>query len=190
MKRNPTLALVALLACGLLALPAQADNLKDADGYVDLEWIQIPADAEEIQDIDLGAVLIGMAAQAEEKGDDALLKALSMIKSVRVRAFSLDDDSDDVKQAVDRVASRLKNDDWQHLIYVKDDEETITVSTKSVNDKMVGLMLVTYEPGDSVAFVNVVGDLDLATLLGMVGEFDSENLEEILEGIEMDVDDD
>jgi hypothetical protein len=48
---------------------------------------------------------------------------------------------------------------------MKDGEETVTVSTLHRGEDMVGLMLLTYEPGDSATFVNVVGDLDLTTLL-------------------------
>lgn len=192
-RRTWPLGLVLLTM--LAALPSLADDMKGTPGFVDLDWIHIPDNAEEIQDINLDAVLVSLAADAKDKGDHALFQALGMIKSVRVKSFSLGDDDDKaVAKAVDKVADQLKKDDWNRLIYVKDDEETITVSTKSVNDDMVGLMLVTYEPGDAVAFINVVGDLDLAALLGLVGEFDGDNLQDMLEeldeidGIDIDTD--
>ena len=46
---------------------------------------------------------------------------------------------------------------------------------------MVGLVAVVYEPGDSAAFINVLGDLDLATLLGLAGEFDLDDLDDIMD---------
>ena len=46
---------------------------------------------------------------------------------------------------------------------------------------MVGIVVVAYEPGDGAVFVNVVGDLDLATLLGLAGEFDFDDLDDYLE---------
>ena len=55
-------------------------------------------------------------------------------------------------------------------------------------------MLVTFEPGDSATFINVVGDLDLGTLFKLAQEMDSDSIEEILddledvEGIEVDRD--
>ena len=45
-------------------------------------------------------------------------------------------------------------------------------------------MIVTYEPGDSVAFINVVGDLDLGTLLSLAKKIDSDSIEDMLEGLE------
>ena len=43
---------------------------KDEPGYIDLSWIEIPAHAEEIQDIDLSAMLTEVAARAKEDGDE------------------------------------------------------------------------------------------------------------------------
>ena len=187
---TPRTVLAALLALGLLAAgtaPA-AEDLAKEPGYVDLEWIEIPADADEIKDIDLSPMLLSFAKEAHEKGDDALVQALAMVRSLRVKAFSVSASRDaQVSETVAKVTDRLKRDDWKRLIYVKNDEETISVNTRYDGDQLVGLMLVAYEPGDSVAFVNVVGDLDLATLLGLAGEIDGDNLQDLLEDLE-DVD--
>lgn len=178
-------ALVAALLLSLAATAASALMLEDAPGYVDLEWIEIPDSADEIQDIDLSPVLLDMAKDAEQAGDPALAQALSMVHSIRVKSWSLDVEGDgDADAAVERVTARLKKDGWKRLIYVKDDDETIAVSTFYDGDNMAGLMLVAYEPGENVAFVNVVGDLDLGTLFRLASEIDSDNLEDLLEDYE------
>ena len=178
-------ALATVLLLGLAGGGALAASLTDAPGYVDLEWIEIPDTADEIQDIDLSPVLLNMAKDAEEEGDTALAKALAMIHSIRVKAWSLDDNgNDDAEMAVTKVTGFLKNNQWKRLIYIKDHDETVAVSTRYDGEDLVGLMLVMYEPGDSVAFVNVVGDLDLGTLFKLAGEIDSDHLEEMLEEIE------
>ena len=190
-------ALVTTLLLGLAVGSASALKLEDAPGYVDLEWIEIPDTADEIQDIDLSPVLLDMAKDAEQADDPALAKALGMVHSIRVKAWSLDvDGNDDAGTAVEKVTSRLKKDGWKRLIYFKDNDETIAVSTYYDGEDMAGLMLVAYEPGDSVAFVNVVGDLDLGTLFKLASRIDSDNLEDLLQdydgkhGIEVDQDDD
>jgi hypothetical protein len=187
----------ALLAVGLmLAGLALADEYKDLPGYMDLEWITIPANASEVQDIDLGPILVGLAADAEKNGDDALVKAIAMIKSVRVKAFSIDDDSSaEVEETVKRVQKKMEEGDWKRMIYMKDEGEIVSVNTKYAGKDLVGLMILTYEPGDSAAFVNVAGDLDLGTMLKLAKEFDSDSIEDMLEeldgidGIEIDHDD-
>lgn len=184
MKRTLTAAALVIGASLVVAQIAVADDIRKDPGYFDLEWISIPEHADEIQDIDLRAVLLSLIQEAEESGDDAFAKALSMVRSVRVKSFSLEDEDTEVARAVEKVAKQLTKDGWTRLIYVKDDEETVTVSTRSVSERMVGLMLVAYEPGDSVAFVNVVGDLDLGTLLGLAKEFDSDSLDDLLDELD------
>ena len=193
MKRTQLIMGLVLAALLTTGSQAAAEDLAGTPGYVDLEWIKIPAGADEIQDIELGAVLLGIAASGEEQ-DEALIKALNMIKSIRVKSWSTDGDDEMAQQAIAKVGKMLEKDGWKRLIYVKDDDETVTVSTRYEGKNMVGMMLVTYEPDDSVAFINVVGDLDLAALLKLVKEFDHDSIEDMLEeldgveGIKVNVD--
>jgi len=172
--------LTALLAGGM----AVADDLRKQPGYVDLEWIEIPDDAEEIRDIDLGPALISAAANAEKRGETELYEAFQMIRSIRVVSFTMDDEEPEIDKAVDRISRELKKKDWRRLIYLRDDEEIVSVSTKSVDDEMVGLMVLAYEPGREASFVNVVGDLDLAYLLGMAGKLHGESLDDFIDELE------
>ncbi|MBU0742382.1 DUF4252 domain-containing protein [bacterium] len=184
MKTVRVMFAIALLAALLAGGTAAAGDLKNEPGYIDLEWIVIPDDADEIQDIDLGPALISAAADAEAHGDSELYKAFKMIKSIRVKSFTMDDASPEIDKAVDKINKKLKDKDWKRLIYVKDDEEIVTVSTKSVGDDMVGLMVVAYEPGNEVSFVNVVGDLDLAYLISLAGKLHGDSLAAFLEELE------
>lgn len=177
---TPRTIVVLLLAAALAAGAATAGDLEKEPGYVDLEWIEIPDDAEEIQDIDLSPMLLSMAKGAEEE-DAALMEALTMVRSIRVKAWEADDYDPGTDEAVERITTRLKKDGWKRLIYVKDSDETVAVNAKYVDDEMVGLMLVVHEPGDSAAFVNVVGDLDLAHLFKLATMIESEELEEMME---------
>ncbi len=185
--KTPRALAAAALCLGLLltAAGALAGDVAKEPGYVDLEWIRIPDDADEIKDIDLSPMLMSFARDARESGDEALVQALAMVRSLRVKAFSATVAMDqELSATVEQVTAKLKQDQWKRLIYVKNEDETISVNTRYVDDKLVGLMLVAYEPGESAAFVNVVGDLDLATLLRLAGEIDSDNLEEMLEGLD------
>ena len=103
---KPLSLLFALLL--LLALPALAGDLEKEPGYIDLEWIDIPDDAEEIQDIDLGPALLSAAADAEKSGDEELAKAFSMIRSIRVVSFSMDEELKAVDEAVEQTKQELQ----------------------------------------------------------------------------------
>ena len=189
MKSLTRLIPLVLLAA-LLAVPAHAKSIKDMPGYIDLSWIEIPDYADEVQDIDLGPVLLNVAADAEKAGDDQLAKALSMIKSIRVKAFSSDRmDVDEVQKMIRRVSDELKRNDWERLVYIKDKGESLTVSTKYEDGDMVGLMIVAYEADEDIAFVNVVGNLDLATLMRLGLGLDDIDLDELMENLENNRDD-
>lgn len=184
MKRTNRLAML-LLAGLLLTAAAALAGVEDLPGYIDLKWIEIPNDAEEVQDIDLGTVLLGVAADAEEAGDGELATALKMIKSIRVKAFSTGTvEPEKIQKMVIKVQGMLDKKDWERLIYVKDNEEILTVSTKYEDGDMVGLMVVAFEEGQEVAFVNVVGNLDLATLMRIGLGMDELDLDELMENIE------
>ena len=171
-----------------LLVPAAAQAAKhDEPGYLDLEWITIPAGAAEVQDIDLSDILVGIAADAERSGDTALAQALSMVHSVRVKAFSMEDgDVESAEKAVQKFLSKLEKDGWSRLIYVKNDSETVSVSTKSVDGKMVGLTVVVFDPSEEAAFINVAGDLNLGTIFQLAKNFPMEDLDAILDESKVD----
>ena len=183
MKRTQVLGSIVLTAMLLMGGQALAQDLAGTPGYIDLEWIDIPADAEEIQDIDLGLVLLGIAADAGENEDQALLQMLSMIKSIRVKSWTPGDSSDAAVKAMGKVAKILKKDKWKRLIHVKNKDESTTVSTRYVGKDMVGLMIVTYQRDGAVAFINVMGDLDLSTLFKLVQQFDHGSIEQLLDDL-------
>jgi hypothetical protein len=185
MKTPRPILLTALMFCLLCTGGALAANVEDEPGYMDLEWIVIPDDASEIQDIDLGPILGGISADAKEKGDDALVQVLAMIRSIRVKSYSIEDGGNETaKNSVEKVTANLEAGDWKRLIYMKDGDETVSVNTKYDGQDLVGLMIVNFEPDDSVAFVNVVGDLDLATLIGLAKQIDHDSIGDMLEGLE------
>jgi hypothetical protein len=177
----PTMVLAALLAA-----PALAVDIAKLPGYVDLDWIAIPDGATEVQDIVLDPVLAGLAAGGSDV-DPALNQALAMVKSVRVKSFSLAGvDESSVAADVRKLQDRLAKGTWERLVYMKDGDETVTVSTLTHAGKMAGLMVLTYEPGDSATFINVVGDLDLTTLLRLATQLHGEQLHGMLSGMGAD----
>jgi hypothetical protein len=178
--------LITLALCAALAVPVLGAEVSKLPGYVDLDWIRIPDGAAEIQDIVLDPILAGLAIKGNTTDEASLNQALAMVKSVRVKSFTLASGQDESTVAADvkKLQERLEKDKWQRLIYVKDGAETVTVSTLYNGPDMVGLMLLTYEPGDSATFINVVGNLDLSTLLTLASQMHGADLNGILSGMD------
>jgi hypothetical protein len=182
-KTRPALALAllltALLSMPALAVPPAPESLRSMPGYMDLDWVHIPDGAAEIQDVVLDPVLAGLAAKGVSEDDEAMAKALSMVKSVRVKAFELAEGQDAaiVTKDVKQLQERLDKGGWTQLIKSVSGEETVIVSTMyNKGGEMVGLVVLNYENGKSATFVNVVGNLDLATLMKLAGEMHGDQL--------------
>lgn len=183
-QRLLTATLVILLVAA--ASTALAGGLEDEPGYVDLEWIEIPDSAEEVQDIDLTSMLKDIARDVRADGNDELADLVAMIRGLRVKWFSVGDGGE-VEPAVDKVLKQLKKDGWQRIVYVKDGNELVSVHVMNNDDgTIVGVTLVYYEPGDSAGFVNLIGDIDIAKLISMAGEIDIDDLDEYIEAYEGD----
>ena len=183
-QRLLTVTLVILLVAA--ASTALARGLEDEPGYVDLEWIEIPDDAEEVQDIDLTSMLKDIAKDVRADGNDELANLVGMIRGLRVKWFSVGDGGE-VKPVVDKVLKQLKKDGWQRIVYDKDGEELVSVHAMNNDDgNIVGVTLVYYEPGDSAGFVNLIGDIDIAKLISMAGEIDIDDLDQYIEAYEGD----
>lgn len=173
------LTLTAVLAAPALAVPPAPESLRALPGYMDLDWVHIPDGAAEIQDVVLDPVLAGLAAKGVSEDDEAMAKALSMVKSVRVKAFELAEgqDASIVAKDVKLLQERLDKGGWTQLIKSVSGEETVIVSTMyNKGGEMVGLVVLNYENGKSATFVNVVGNLDLATLMKLAGEMHGDQL--------------
>jgi len=171
--------LVTILLC------ATGSAMAGEPGYIDLNFINIPDDADQIQDIDLGVVLKDVVREAKANNDLEIAELLAMVHTLRLRSFSVDESSVEMaRKSVEKVADRLKKDDWDTLMKFKDEGELTTINIKYHNDNMVGLMVVVFDPEEEVLFVNVVGDLDLGKLMKLAGELDSGELEEYLEKVD------
>jgi hypothetical protein len=183
-----------LIVCTwVLAAQAQVEqDITRMPGYVDLERIEIPRDAEEMALVDLTPSLLQLATSTTDE-DPELARALAMIRSLRVKSFSLDEEhAAQLRPIIDDIQDELERDGWDQLVYVRSGDEIFTLSTKKDEDKIAGLMVVAFEPGEEAAFVNVVGEINLSTLLAMARGFDDGDLDDILDQLEdaQDEDDD
>jgi len=183
--RYSRITLVFLILSLLLVAGSAVAKKSSPPGYIDLDFIDIPDDAAQIQDIDLGPVLKEVVREARANDDLEIAELLTMVHSLRLRAFSVDENSVAMaRKAVDDISNRLKGDDWDTLMKFKDEGELTTINIKYHNDNMVGLMIMVFDPEDEVLFVNVVGDLELGKLMKLASNLDTDDLERYLEKVD------
>lgn len=156
---------ISLIAAALMLLAAPALAKKSPPGFIDLSWIEIPANATEVQIIDLSSLLAEMKASAQKAKEFELQRLLSMVQTLQVKGFKAPRDDTATRKAVERIEKLLADDGWKQIVYVKDEDETTTVSVRYHEERLVGLTVVSFEQGGEAAFINVTGKLDLGTLL-------------------------
>ena len=127
-----------------------------------------------------------MAAEADTNQQSALTRVLSQLRLVRVKSFAFrPEDTDEVRSHVRDIEGRLEKNDWSRLIRVRDEEDSITLSLKYDQNHIVGLMLVAFSPeDDEVTFVNVVGELNLATLTALAAELSGVDMDDFLDELD------
>ena len=184
MNAKPLLCTLLLLT---LAAGARAEDVDVTrqPGYVDLEDIRIPDDAVAIRDIDLGPSLLQMAAEAETGPTSSLSRVLGRLYLIRVVSFSFAEDDDRAVRAhVQRIGKQLEDEDWDRLIRVRDEDQVMTLSIKYEEKRIVGLMFVAFSPEDEATFVNIVGELDLASLGSLAAELSGVDMDDFFDELE------
>ncbi len=173
------------LAFSIGGAHAESVDVTIMPGYVDLGMIQIPSDAKNVVDIDLGPDLLRMAS-AVDNGDEDLSEALSSIYSIRVKQFELDEvEADMIRPIVEDIQRELEIDDWKRIVHVREGDETVSVNIKldpADPAKIAGLMVLVFEPDDEATFVNIVGSFALSQIGNMIDDLDVD-----LEGLLDDV---
>lgn len=174
-RRNKTMSarrvsfLCAMLFVFCLCVKAQDVDVTKLPGYIDLEKIEIPDKAGELMDVSIGPALLKIV-----QGDDSWEKDsdgfLGGIVSVRIKSFEVGHDAfEKVRPIMDEIEKKLKRENWEMLVRVKDDDQTVNVSMKLEGEKIVGILVMAVDPGDDVMFVNVVGSDIRLDRIGRMG---------------------
>lgn len=178
MRRLLQIGIVMFLLC-LFIMPVFAQNgkIKDHPGYIDLDDIKIPDDAEDLTEIDLGQGLLSlMNLFGDDEDAEEADNELSTLFSIRVKSFSLYEDGDirRMRKIMDKKEKALSKKNWEMLVRTKSRDEISIISTKTVKRKTVGLFIMTLNDEGTVSFVNIVGGVNLATIAELgVGLSDS-----------------
>ena len=167
MKKGNAVCLIILLATAVVA-SAAGDDLKKHPGYVDIEKFKTPDYSEDVTEVDIGPELLKALAGAEieTEVDPEVLKLLDGLKSIRVRSFGVKaEDAEKIRAEMEAFEKDLEKDQWTRIIRSKEADELTNISIKFKDGNMAGLVVMSVEPNE-VAFVNIVGSINLAQVLG------------------------
>ncbi|MBN2103941.1 DUF4252 domain-containing protein [bacterium] len=180
MKQFSLCLMTAVLIFGMIQ--AQ-ENYKNHPGYIDLSSIEIPNDAGEVTEVCIGPELFMMFQNFSDEKDDAEMPfGDGGMFSINVKTFEINaDQSEKVSAEMKKIEEKLKREKWTPIVRVKSGDETTNISVKfdKGNNKTMGLLIMSLEPGHEAAFVNIVGSVPLEAIGNMGVDMNEDALDSL-----------
>ncbi|HDQ44404.1 MAG TPA: DUF4252 domain-containing protein [bacterium] len=154
-----------------LAVPAFAQDfdLINHPGYVNLEDIKIPDEAVNVTEVSIGPELFQMIRNFS--GNEAVgMPKLDGFMNIQVKTFSVNEKvARELRPRMEKLEARLRRENWVPLVRVRSGEVVTNISVKYSKDskKTHGLFIMSLDPQDEAAFVNIVGNVDMNMLRNM-----------------------
>ncbi len=138
--------------------------------------------AQDVVEVNIDGKLLDLAKRVLVKVNDADSKkvglAISGLKGIYVRVFNFANENEYNIADVDDIRAQLRAPGWEKLANVrsKKNNQKVDVFTMFTGDVMSGVAVVISE-SKSVALVNVIGPIDIDTLIEMSGKMNIPKIE-------------
>ena len=144
-------SMLMMAGCGITAP-------RSSDGYADLDSLGM-FDVDRTMALSIGPTLIRIAIWAMDEDEPETAELLRSIEGVRIRIYEIDGDAERVAGRVSRMSTQLREDNWQPVMLVKEDEEQTHMLMRSEGDRIMGITLITSDAEEAVV-INLKGHLD------------------------------
>jgi Domain of unknown function (DUF4252) len=164
------LILPLLFVLNAINVNAQIDARLNLDRLKGLE-----AKAKDVVEVNIDGKVLDLAKRVLIKVNDKDAKtigeAIKGLKGIYVRVYNFENENEYNLTDIDEIRSQLKSPDWEKIANVrsKKNNQKIDVFTKFTGDTMSGVAVVLSE-SKSLAVVNVIGPIDIDTLVELSGK--------------------
>ena len=130
--------------------------------------------AQDVVEVNIDGKMLDLAKRALVKVNDADAKkvgqAISGLKGIYVRVYNFEKENEYDTGDVDEIRAQLNSPGWERIANVrsKKNNQKIDVFTMFTGDTMSGVAVVISDT-KSVALVNVIGPIDIDTLVQLSG---------------------
>jgi Domain of unknown function (DUF4252) len=167
MRLSISSALLILLA---MAPAAQAVGPASDAGTIPFQELDLfPRDKLSVE-IDLEGPLLHMVSEFTKSDDPDFAKLMAGLKAIHVQVYPLKDKAgaEPLRGKVDRTVHWLEDHGWHSTVRVRDKGQETYIYLKEANGRIAGLAVLSIEPGQEAALINIVGALDPAQI-GRIG---------------------
>jgi hypothetical protein len=164
---RPCLLIFALGALGAWsgAAAAAAPRVEDHPRYLPFAELAILPHQDLKVEINLEGALLDMIAGASSGDDPEMAKLIGGLKSIRVQVASLKEtNAGSIHARLEQTAAWLDQHGWKTVIRAQDKGEEDFIYVREVGGTVVGLTVLTFQPGDEAAVINIVGRIDPAQI--------------------------
>jgi hypothetical protein len=148
---------------------------KAQDARLNLDRLKgLETKAKDVVEVNIDGKVLDLAKRVMLKVNDKDAKtigeAIKGLKGIYVRVYNFEKENEYNLSDIDEIRSQLQSPDWEKIANVrsKKNNQKIDVFTKFTGDMMSGVAVVLSE-SKSLAVINVVGPIDIDTLVELSG---------------------
>ena len=160
----------------LIVAAATAATVNAQDARLHFERLNgLETHARDVVEVNVDGKLLDLAKRVTTKVNDAdakkIAQAISGLKGIYVRVYTFEKENEYNMADVDEIRSQLSAPGWEKLANVrsKKNNQKVDVYTMFTGDVMSGVAVVISE-SKSIAVVNVIGPIDIETLIELSGK--------------------
>lgn len=174
--------IVAAAAAAIVSTVSAAD-IESHGGYVDLGKFTPAATGGEFVEVNIPRNLISMASKLIGKDEPEISKILAGLQAIRVNVVSVDDSNRaELTERIASIKDHVAGNGWQQVVSVRDQNETVGVYVKALNDEVIeGITITVLDGSREAVFVNIVGDVRPEEIAVLGERFGIDPLKEIAE---------
>lgn len=164
--------IVVLFLFGVQLVYTQQTDIKKDPGYFDFSEFYSFKNGEPINEIYLEKDLLKMLTKLALK-EENVSQISEDLKLVRLQEFSIDEeDIDNTLKAIETMDNNLIEKSWKGIIKLNRKENNVNVYIKPTQDEDYGGLVITAISGKGrVAFVNIVGNINMESISKFVKLF-------------------
>ena len=173
-----------LFIVSLSFVSAQEKDYSKEPGYIDFGDVSAFENEDEFVEVIINDRLLRMVSKLSKHEDKELAELISGLKLIKVNVLSITRENEKkVNEKIKSVEKQLKAKNWERIVTAKSRGDKALVYIKAdKDDNIVGLAVTATEEDGNVAFVNIVGKIDLETIGRLSEKFDIPSLNDIHDG--------
>lgn len=157
-------ASLLILLSTLSTASARAEARPPSAGAIPIDELGLFTDRELSVEINLDGPLLKLVGEASRSADPEFANLVSGLEAIRVRVAPVKGSAEAMRSHIAQTVRWLESHGWQTIVRVRETTHESYIYVKQGHSQIVGLAVLSFDPGKDAALINIVGRLDPAQL--------------------------